>query len=164
MLLAVPQAQHFYLRAISHLSAFVHVISSAWKAFKWKKKSYSLLPAHSYSSTKTLAHHTWCSTRPRAQLLGTDLRELFVQAQIHRAWCYRALGSSGHVGGTEVGESQGMAAREKKQQTQSLEAGKHGGAGGGSCRASSCPARLLSPSFCSLPSSPSSSLSSRPHC
>ena len=33
-LLAVCQAQ----RAISHLSAFAHVISSAWNALKWKKE------------------------------------------------------------------------------------------------------------------------------
>lgn len=47
-LLAVSQAQH----AISHLSAFARVISSAWNAFRWKKKSY-FLPAHSRSSIKT---------------------------------------------------------------------------------------------------------------
>lgn len=38
-----------------HTSAFTHVISSACNAFKWKKKSYSLLPAPPCSCGETLA-------------------------------------------------------------------------------------------------------------
>lgn len=51
VLLAVSQAP----RAISHLPALTHAISSARDAFKWKKKSYSLLAAHPCSSIEILA-------------------------------------------------------------------------------------------------------------
>lgn len=61
---------------------------------------------------------------PRAQLSGADLHGASSRLRATGPGAMRALGYSGRIWGTRVGESLGMAARKKKQSVQSLEVGK----------------------------------------
>lgn len=73
---------------------------------------------------------------PRVQLLGADLQETFVQAQIHRAWCHEGPRLLRTLCGTGVGASQGVVAKEKKV---SAKPGKYPHDGRGSGNVSYCP-------------------------